>query len=82
MTSGFRKCVMLSRGDRTIWISINPRSEFNGEFINAPIEKRRRGIIPDELLDRALNEITRHTSSNELGDLIAQFSMRRFPGMR
>ena len=70
-TSDFCKYAMLSYGDRAL--SIQPHPEFSADVIDALIENRACGIVPDELLDRARNGMASPTDSSEFADLIASF---------
>ncbi len=70
-SSDFCKYAMLTYGRRAM--SIQPHPEFNSGFVEALIDARGRGTVPDGLLARARSELDQPVDSEEYASLIAEF---------
>ncbi len=56
----------------TIW-TIQPHPEYGSDFIAALIEKRGRGVIPDDLLDNATAKLEQPTDRMDVARTMADF---------
>lgn len=61
-------------GDRAF--SVQPHPEFGPDFIEALITTRGRGVVPDGLLDEALEALHLDTANSTMADQIADFFRR------
>lgn len=62
---------ILAYGDHII--SWQPHPEFPSAFVGGLIEKRGRGVVPDNLLDRAAAELDAPVDNQEIATLLAEF---------
>ncbi|MCF6429841.1 type 1 glutamine amidotransferase [Leisingera sp. MMG026] len=69
--NGFCQNGILAYGDHII--SWQPHPEFPSAFVGGLIEKRGRGVVPDDLLDRAAAELDAPVDNQEIATLLAEF---------
>ncbi|OED49763.1 glutamine amidotransferase [Rhodobacteraceae bacterium (ex Bugula neritina AB1)] len=62
---------ILAYGDHII--SWQPHPEFPSAFVGGLIEKRGRGVVPDDLLDRAAAELDAPVDNPEIATFLAKF---------
>ncbi|SEG07505.1 type 1 glutamine amidotransferase [Jhaorihella thermophila] len=67
----FCRHAALAYGD-TIW-TIQPHPEFGSDFVGGLIEKRGRGVVPDEVLDDASGRLDAQIDQAALGRFMAEF---------
>ena len=67
-SSPFCKYAFLGYGERVFTVQAHP--EFKSDFIRGLIDKRGRGVVPDDLLDQALGKLELPNSNSALADLI------------
>ena len=70
-SSDFCAYAGLVYGD-SIW-TIQPHPEYDSDFISALIEKRGRGVVPDDLLDAATAQLDAPTDRMKVADQMAEF---------
>lgn len=67
----FCKNGVLAYGD-TIW-TLQPHPEFASPFVADLIEKRGRGVVPDDILDRARDDLHGPLNSHTIAAFMADF---------
>jgi len=72
--SAFCANAILAYGDR-IW-TIQPHPEFDAEIVQGLVETRGRGIVPDALLEAALESLPNPVDQHAIGAQMAQFFLR------
>ena len=65
---------MMTVGD-TIW-TIQPHPEYDSDFIAGLIEKRGKGVVPDDLMTEALGKLDQPTDRMEVANIMADFFKR------
>lgn len=69
--NGFCRNGILAYGDHII--SWQPHPEFPSAFVGGLIEKRGRGVVPDDLLDRAAADLDAPVDNPEIATFLAEF---------
>ena len=77
-SSPFCRNAMIAYGNRAI--SMQPHPEFNRKFISRLIEKRGRGVVPVDLLNKAADNLETPTDSDRIASDISDFFL--FDGNR
>ena len=67
-SSPFCKYAFLGYGERVFTVQAHP--EFKSDFIRGLIDKRGRGVVPDDLLDQASGKLELPNSNSALADRI------------
>lgn len=62
---------ILAYGDH-IW-TLQPHPEFNNEFTGGLIDKRGRGVVPDQILDQASQQLDTPVDSPAIATFLAEF---------
>ncbi len=62
---------ILAYGDH-IWTA-QPHPEFSNDFVRGLIEKRGRGVVPDDILDTAAADLATPTHTPEIATFLAEF---------
>ena len=62
---------ILAYGDH-IW-TLQPHPEFNNEFTGGLIDKRGRGVVPDQILDQASQQLDTPVDSPTIATFLAEF---------
>ena len=74
-SNGFCENAALLYGDRAFTVQWHP--EFEANFIDGLIQTRGRGVVPDDLLDAAVNRLEEPTDNTALAQQIARFFKER-----
>ncbi|WP_108485037.1 type 1 glutamine amidotransferase [Oceaniglobus ichthyenteri] len=53
--------------------TVQPHPEFDADFIDALIQTRGRGVVPDPLLDAAVEKLNKPLDNTDMGHRLAQF---------
>lgn len=69
--SDFCENGILAYGDH-IW-TLQPHPEFNNEFTGGLIDKRGRGVVPDQILDQASQQLDTPVDSPAIATFLAEF---------
>jgi GMP synthase (glutamine-hydrolysing) len=67
----FCKNGILAYGDH-IW-TLQPHPEFRNEFTSGLIEKRGRGVVPDDVLDQAAQGLDTPVDAPSIATFLADF---------
>ncbi|MEP3332854.1 type 1 glutamine amidotransferase [Sedimentitalea sp.] len=70
-SSDFCQNAVLAYGD-TIW-TVQPHPEFGNDFIDGLIQTRGRGVVPDDLLDAATEQLALPNDNDKIAAQMAEF---------
>lgn len=73
-SSKFCKFAMIAYGEKAI--SVQPHPEFDQEFLAQLIDKRGRGIVPEELLREAIKSLDKPADSARIASALSDFFLR------
>jgi GMP synthase (glutamine-hydrolysing) len=76
-SNDFCKNAAILYGDRAITVQAHP--EFSADFVDGLINTRGRGVVPDEVLDAAIDELDEPTHSQTIADQFADFFRQERP---
>jgi GMP synthase (glutamine-hydrolysing) len=73
-SNDFCENAVLLYGDRAL--TIQPHPEFDAPMIECLANTRGRGVVPDDLLDAALDNLDKATANDTFADQMADFFRR------
>ena len=76
-SNDFCKNAAILYGDRAITVQAHP--EFSADFVDGLINTRGRGVVPDAILDAAIDELDEPTHSQTIADQFADFFRQERP---
>ncbi|MGB8624140.1 MAG: gamma-glutamyl-gamma-aminobutyrate hydrolase family protein [Paracoccaceae bacterium] len=57
-------------------LSVQPHPEFTGLFVEGLIDERGKGVVPDELLQQARDDLPAPTNADDIAEMIADFFLK------
>ncbi|MBO9396066.1 type 1 glutamine amidotransferase [Shimia sp. R9_2] len=76
-TNDFCKHAAILYGDRALTVQAHP--EFSADFVDGLINTRGRGVVPEEVLEAAIDELDEATASQTIADQFADFFRQERP---
>jgi len=73
----FCKNAAILYGDRALTVQAHP--EFSADFVDGLINTRGRGVVPDDILDAAIDDLDEPTNSQTIADQFADFFRQERP---
>lgn len=64
-------------GDRAL--TVQPHPEFSADFVDGLINTRGRGVVPDDILEAAIDHLDEPTASQTIADQFADFFRQERP---
>ncbi len=76
-SNDFCKNAAILYGDRALTVQAHP--EFSADFVDGLINTRGRGVVPDDILDAAIDDLDEPTNSQTIADQFADFFRQERP---